>query len=122
MAIPGDFIWDVSKYKISSTTKPATDWKERVAVRWAEMLGYTPETLKPLISLSDADCQKLLTPGYYPKMVSGAVTVMSDGTFPNIINHKGEFRSPDGVLGLPEQNEFGNGSSGSLVGVPDPAV
>lgn len=121
MAIPGDFIWDVSKYKVSTT--PATvDWKARVATRWAEMLGYTPETLKPLISLSDGDCQKLLTPGYYPKIVSGAVTVMADGTFPNIINHKGEFRSPDGVLGLPEQNEFGNGLSGSLVANPDPAV
>lgn len=128
MAIQGDYIWDVTKYN-PSTTLGTVDWKERVAVRWAEMLGYTPATLKPLLSgLSEpaagaaldgtTDVEKLLRPGYYPKIVSGAVTVMADGLFPNIINHRGEFRSPDGILGLPEINEFeGKGKS-----ITDPAV
>lgn len=132
MAIKGDYIWDPAKYPVGGTpsaytpgtgaaTVPPVDWDERVAIRWAEMLGYTPQTFKPIVaasSLTDDDKQDLLRPGFYPKMVSGALTKMDEGMFPNIINHRGEFRSPDGVLGLPERNEFG----GESQSITDPAV
>lgn len=123
MAISGDYIWDVGKYAIPSASlvKPNVDWQERAAVRWAEMLGYSsPSGIAALKAImpKDADCMKLLQPGYYPKIVSGAVTVMSNGMFPNIINHNGEIRSPDGVLGLPERNEFG----GESQSITDPAI
>lgn len=123
MAISGDYIWDVDKYTpdIPSTLPVSPNWKKRAAIRWAEMLGYnTPVGLTALEAMmpSDADCMKLLQPGYYPKIVSGAVTVMADGMFPNIINHNGEIRSPDGVLGLPERNEFG----GESQSITDPAI
>lgn len=135
MAIQGDYIWDTSKYQIGDPAKGSTfdltgtadvsgsgittDWDERVAVRWSEMLGYTPQTFKPLVAgLSQADKENLLRPGYYPEISGGAVVVKADGMFPNIINHRGEFRSPDGVLGLPELNEF----AGAAKSIADPAV
>ena len=136
MAIKGDYIWgetidtygDNLKTATSNFTKTATDWDERVAVRWAEMLGYRNiAVFKAVVAasgLSDANKKKLLQPGYYPKMAAGKVTVMADGMFPNIINHNGEFRSPDGVLGLPEVNEFGGGDATNHTATPitDPAV
>lgn len=130
MAIKGEYIWSeaIDKYgdnlktSTSNFTQPATDWDERVATRWAEMMGYSNVALfKAVVAgsgLSDDDKKKLLQPGYYPKLAAGKVTVMADGLFPNIINHRGEFRSPDGVLGLPERNEFG----GEGESITDPAV
>lgn len=139
MAISGEYIWNLPPTLPSSATTPATtDWKALVATRWAEMLGYTPKTLMPLLAsitvptsssalTGSTDAEKLLRPGYYPKIdtsgPSPKVVVMADGMFPNIINHRGEFRSPDGVLGLPEQNEFGGGdASNSVIPITDPAI
>lgn len=127
MAIPGEFQWDKTKFAIDNTALEAlntTEWAALAAERWHELVGVSASSLKAAFaSLSEADLKKLMTPGYYPAVTGDAgsgftVTVMSDGKFPNVINFSGKEKSPDGVLGIPERNEFG----GESVSITDPAI
>lgn len=126
MAIPGDFVWDKTKYAINNTPLEATttDWAAFAAERWHELVGVAADSLKAAFaSLSEADLKKLMTPGFYPAVTGDAgsgftVTVMAGNKFPNVINFSGKEKSPDGELGLPERNQFG----GESVSVPDPAI
>lgn len=127
MAIPGDFQWDKTKYAINNTsleTLNVTEWAALAAERWHELVGVSASSLKAAFaSMSEADLKKLMLPGYYPAVTGDAasgftVTVMADGKFPNVINFSGRERSPDGVLGIPERNQFG----GESVSITDPAI
>lgn len=131
MAIPGDFLWDPSKYRIDATgtanslDTTATDWDALVAERWHELLNIGKEHLYQVVKASALTAdqkQNLMKPGYYPKLTNTGgtftIAVMADGKFPNVINHQGLERSPDGVLGIPERNQFG----GETVSITDPAI
>lgn len=127
MAIPGEFQWDKTKFAINNTSLEAlnkTEWAALAAERWHELAGVDASSLKAAFaSLSEADLKKLMTPGYYPEISGDAgagftVVVMADGQFPNVINFSGKEKSPNGMLGIPERNEFG----GENVSITDPAI
>lgn len=105
-------------------TPVATDLPALVAERWCHLLKIDKDILKPAVAKLTADKQKkLMQPGYYPKIAGDITTVITidvraDNKFPNIINHGGKARSPEGRLGIPELNNFTTAN----VGVPDPAI
>lgn len=105
-------------------TPVSTDLPMLVAERWSHMLGVDKLILKAAIAVLGADDQKkLMQPGYYPKMTGAAntgltIAVMADGKFPQLINHQGKARSPEGQLALPETNMF----TTTPAAIPDPAI
>lgn len=117
-AITWDFPAQAPKNPVS------TDLPMLVAERWSHMLGIDKLILKAAVAvLGSEDQKKLMQPGYYPK-ISGAINtgitiaVMDEGKFPQLTNHQGKARSPEGQLGLPETNMF----TATAKGIPDPAI